>query len=345
MYNSFASDNVSSACPEVMEAVVAANDGIATSYSEDSYSLNLETQFSKLFETDVKVFPVVSGTASNALALAALTPSYGKVFCHVMSHINTDECAAPEFFTAGAKLIPLFDENGKVTPAELSAAVRGIGNVHSAQPATVSLTQSCETGTVYQLDEITAITETARSHGLNVHMDGARFANGLVSLNTSPAEMTWKAGVDVLSFGGTKNGCLAAEAVIFFNPDLVGAFPFLRKRSGHLLSKMRFISAQLEAYLSNDVWLRNARNANAMAALLSEGLASIEGIKLAYPTQSNEVFAQLPQKVIDRLNNAGFKVTEGELDETAPPRFVTAWNTTADEVSQLLTAAEKAAVE
>ena len=275
--NSFASDNVTSVCPEVMDAVVEANTGIATSHAKDDYSINLETRFSELFEKDVKVFPVVSGTAANALALAALTPSYGKVFCHEMSHINTDECAAPEFFTGGAKLVPISSDNGKITPDNLTSVIRGTGNVHTAQPATVSLTQSCETGTVYQLDEIAALTDAARAHGLNVHMDGARFANGLISLNTSMAEMTWKSGIDVLSFGGTKNGCLAAEAVIFFKPELVQSFPFLHKRSGHLLSKMRFVSAQLEAYISNNVWLRNAQHANAMAARLSKGLAAIDG--------------------------------------------------------------------
>lgn len=165
----------------------------------------------------------------------------------------------------------------KLHPINLTSVVRGTGNVHAAQPATVSLTQSCETGTVYQLDEIAALTDAARAHGLNVHMDGARFANGLISLNTSMAEMTWKSGIDVLSFGGTKNGCLAAEAVIFFKPELVQSFPFLHKRSGHLLSKMRFVSAQLEAYISNNVWLRNAQHANAMAARLSKGLAAIDG--------------------------------------------------------------------
>lgn len=342
VYNSFASDNVSSACPEVMDAVVVANVGIATSYAEDSYSVNLESRFAELFETNVKVFPVVSGTASNALALAALTPCYGKVFCHEMSHVNTDECAAPEFFSGGAKLIPMSSDDGKINPEDLATIVRGIGNVHSAQPATLSFSQSCETGTVYQLDEIKALTETARAHGLKIHMDGARFANALVSLDASPAEMTWKSGVDVLSFGGTKNGCLVAEAVIFFKPELVQTFPFLHKRGGHLLSKMRFISAQLEAYISNDVWLRNARNANAMAAHLSEGLSAIDGIELAYPTQSNEVFAHLPQKAIDNLNHAGFKVTESDLDETTPPRFVTSWNTEESEVEHLLEAAATA---
>lgn len=342
-HNSFASDNVAGACPEVMDAVVEANTGIATSYAADIWSKNLHSRFSQLFETDVTVFPVVTGTAANALALAAITPPFGKVFCHPMSHINTDECAAPEFFSGGAKLIPLPSHDGKITPDSLHAAIRGVGNVHSAQPASLSLTQSCETGTVYQVDEIAALTGTAHRYGLGVHMDGARFANGLVSLNVSPAEMTWKAGVDVLSFGGTKNGCLAAEAVVFFNQDLIGSFAFLQKRSGHLLSKMRFVSAQLEAYLSNDVWLRNARHANAMAAHLSAGLARINGIDLAWPTQSNEVFVHMSQATIDALDHVGFKVTEGELDETAPPRFVTAWNTQEHEVELFLAAAKKAA--
>lgn len=342
--NSFASDNTTSACPEIMDALIAVNSGIAKSYGEDECSTRLQRKLSQVFETEVVAYPVVSGTAANALALSALTPSYGKIFCHQMSHINTDECGAPEFFTGGAKLIPIASDNGKITAAALANMIRGAGNVHSAQPATVSITQSCEVGAVYQLDEISAIAQTAHEHGLNVHMDGARFANGLVSLDVSPAEMTWKAGVDVLSLGGTKNGCIAAEAVVFFKPELVQAFPFLHKRSGQLLSKMRFISAQLEAYLSKNVWLRNARHANAMAARLSQGLTAIDGIELAYPTESNEIFVHLSREVIKSMNAAGFIVTEGELDETAPPRFVTAWNTEESEVDALL-AAVKAAVD
>ena len=285
---------------------------------------------------------MVSGTAANALALAALTPSYGKIFCHEMSHINTDECGAPEFFTSGAKLVSMPSADGKITVAMLEKMIRGVGNVHSAQPATVSITQSCEVGGLYQLDEISTISKTAHQHGLNVHMDGARFANAIVSLGVTPAEMTWKSGVDVLSFGGTKNGCLAAEAVIFFKPELVKSFPFLHKRAGQLLSKMRFISAQLHAYLSDDVWLHNAHHANAMAARLSQGIAAISSVELAYPVQANELFVDIPRDVINRLNQAGFMVTEGELDETAPPRFVTAWNTTENEVDELLEAIKAA---
>ncbi len=334
--NSFASDNISSACPEVMDAVVAANGGNAESYGQDRHTVRLESTLSQFFETPVKVFPVVSGTAANALALSVLTPQYGKVFCHEMSHINTDECAAPEFFTGGAKLVPIAGVDGKIAPVALSRCIRGKGNVHAAQPAVLSMTQSCEVGTVYQLDEIAALAKTAHDHGLHVHMDGARFANALVAINASPAEMTWKSAIDVLSLGATKNGCLAAEAVVFFKPELADRFAFLHKRAGQLLSKMRFVSAQLEAYISNDIWHRNAEHANAMAARLSQGLAALPGITLEYPTHSNEVFANIPRPVIERLAERGVKVTEGELDETAPPRFVTAWDSNIEDVDRLL---------
>jgi len=331
----FSSDNVTGACPEVMDAIVAANEGIVESYGNDKWSTNLQKKLSEIFETDVVVFPVVSGTAANALALSVLSPAFGKIYCNELSHINTDECGAPEFFSGGAKLVTMSSEDGKINAKDLSQNIRGTGIVHLAQPAAVSITQACETGTVYQLEEIKSIAETAHEHGLKVHMDGARFANAIVSLNVSPAEMTWKSGVDVLSFGGTKNGCLTAEAVVFFKPKLVGNFPYLHKRSGQLLSKMRFISAQLEAYISNDVWLRNARNANSMAKLLSEGFAKFPDIKLAYTTQSNEVFVHLPSSIIDLLNAKGYNVSEDELDGKSV-RFVTAWNTVSDDIDKLI---------
>jgi len=331
----FSSDNVTGACPEVMDAIVAANDGIVESYGNDKWSLNLQKKLSEIFETDVVVFPVVSGTAANALALSVLSPVFGKIFCNELSHINTDECGAPEFFSGGAKLVTMTSDDGKINAKDLGHNIRGTGNVHLSQPAAVSITQACETGTVYQLEEIKSIAETAHEHGLKVHMDGARFANAIVSLDVSPAEMTWKSGIDVLSFGGTKNGCLTAEAVVFFKPELVGNFPYLHKRSGQLLSKMRFVSAQLEAYISNDVWLRNARNANAMAKLLSEGFAKFPDIKLAYTTQSNEVFVHLPSSIIDLLNAEGYNVSEDELDGKSV-RFVTAWNTVSDDIDKLI---------
>ena len=331
----FASDNVTSACPEVMDAVIAANSGIAGSYGDDEWSLALKNRLSEIFETEVEVFLAVTGTASNALALSALAPVFGKIYCHELSHINTDECGAPELFTGGAKLIPMRSSNGRIDAVDLAETIRGSGNVHVTQPSVVSVTMSCETGTVYQLDEIKAISKIAHDNKMSMHMDGARFANALVSLDVSPAEMTWKSGVDVLTLGGTKNGCLAAEAVVFFKPEMVGNFPFLHKRSGQLLSKMRFISSQLEAYLTNDVWLRNARHANAMAKILSEGLNSFANIKLAYPTQSNEVFVHLPRDVIDYLNSAGYDINEEELDGKAV-RFVTAWNSEVKDINDLL---------
>ena len=331
----FASDNVTSACPEVMDAVIAANSGIAGSYGDDEWSLALKNRLSEIFETEVEVFLAVTGTASNALALSALAPVFGKIYCHELSHINTDECGAPELFTGGAKLIPMRSSNGRIDAIDLAETIRGSGNVHVTQPSVVSVTMSCETGTVYQLDEIKAISKIAHDNKMSMHMDGARFANALVSLDVSPAEMTWKSGVDVLTLGGTKNGCLAAEAVVFFKPEMVGNFPFLHKRSGQLLSKMRFISSQLEAYLTNDVWLRNARHANAMAKILSEGLNSFANIKLAYPTQSNEVFVHLPRDVIDYLNSSGYDINEEELDGKAV-RFVTAWNSELKDINDLL---------
>ena len=336
----FTSDNVTCACPEVLDAVVASNAGVSASYGDDEWSSRLQTKISEIFETDVVVFPTVTGTASNALALSALTPSFGKIYCHELSHINTDECGAPEFFTGGAKLVSMRGNNGRLTASNLAATIHGTGNVHHAQPATVSMTQACETGTVYQVDEILEISETAHDRGLSVHMDGARFANALVTLGVSPAEMTWKSGVDVLSFGGTKNGCIAAEAVIFFKPNMVKSFPYLHKRSGQLLSKMRFISTQLEAYLSNDVWLKNARNANTMACLISQGLSILPAVELAYPTQSNEVFVRLPEQMKKQLNSEGYDVNEDELDGSAA-RFVAAWDTELTDVAKLLAVAAR----
>ena len=335
--NNFASDNVSCACSEVMEALARANIGTAPSYGEDPWTTGLCARLSEIFETPVTAFPVTTGTAANALALSALTPSFGKIFCHELSHINTDECGAPEMFTGGAKLIDMRGTDGRISADTLEQAIYGRGNVHHAQPSAVSITQACESGTVYPLDEIKAITSVARAHQLPVHMDGARFANALVTLGITPAQMTWQAGIDVLSFGGTKNGCLAAEVVIFFKPELVGDFPFLQKRAGQLLSKSRFISAQFEGYLVDDVWLRNARQANTMAQRLSRGLDALPGIELAYPTQSNEVFVRMPRSLIKALAQQGIKVNDEELDGKAM-RFVTAWDTSEAEVDDLLMA-------
>ena len=331
----FASDNVAGACPEVLEALLKANEGDSAPYGNDDYSKSLQKKFSEIFEKEVIVYPIASGTAANALALATMTPVFGNIYCHKLAHINTDECGAPEFYTGGAKLIPLVGVDGKIVPEELEQNISGVGIVHHTQPSSVSITQVCETGEVYELDEIKEITKVAHNHNLNMHMDGARFANALVSLNCTPAEMTWKSGIDVLSFGATKNGCIAAEAIIFFKPELVGNLSFLMKRAGHLLSKMRFVSAQLEAYISNNVWLDNAKNANEMGKKLSEGLIKHSNIKLAYPTQANEVFAKFPREVIEHLNSEGYKMNEDELDGQAA-RLVAAWNTKISDVESFL---------
>ena len=331
----FASDNVAGACPEVLDAVIKANEGDSTPYGNDQISTELQDKFSEIFEKEVIVFPTASGTAANALALSTMTPSFGNIYCHKLSHINTDECGAPEFYTGGGKLVTLQGVKGKITANELDESITGAGIVHHTQPSSVSITQVCETGEVYQLDEIKKISDVTHKHNLNMHMDGARFANALVSLDCSPAEMTWKSGIDVLSFGATKNGCIAAEAIIFFKKDLVGNVAFLMKRAGHLLSKMRFVSAQLDAYITNDVWLKNARRANDMGKRLSEGLNNYSDINLSYPTEANEVFATFPRNKIEHLNSEGYTINEDEWDGKAV-RLVAAWNTKDNDVDEFL---------
>ncbi|WP_415272119.1 low specificity L-threonine aldolase [Candidatus Pelagibacter sp. Uisw_121] len=331
----FASDNVVGACPEVLEAILKANDGDRAPYGDDEISKNLQDKFSEIFEKEVIVFPTSSGTAANALALSTMTPSFGNIYCHKLSHINVDECGAPEFYTGGAKLVNLNGINGKITAEELNKSISGKGVVHHTQPSSVSITQLCETGEAYELDEVKKISEIAHNHKLNMHMDGARFANALVSLDCSPAEMTWKSGIDVLSFGATKNGCLAAEAIIFFKPELVGNLPFLMKRAGHLLSKMSFVSAQLDAYITNEVWLRNAKHANAMGKKLSQGLDQHKNIELAYPTAANEIFVKIPKDIIDQLNSEGYTINDDEWDGKAV-RLVTAWNTSLSDIETFL---------
>jgi len=265
----FRSDNVTGVAPEILAALAAANAGSAAAYGEDAVTKRLAQRFAALFEHAVEVFPVATGTAANALALATLVPSWGVIYCHEAAHIQVDECGAPEFFAGGAKLLPLAGDDAKLRPEVVERAIGGQGVVHHAQPAAISISEATEAGTLYRPEEIAALGALARRHGLALHMDGARFANAVAALGCSPAELSWRAGVDALSFGATKNGALAAEAVIFFDPAKVKGFAYRRKRGGHLLSKMRFLSAQLEAYLADDLWLANARHANAMAARLA----------------------------------------------------------------------------
>ncbi len=334
----FCSDNVTGVSPEIMAAVNAANEGAAMPYGQDECSQRLETQFSELFETDVAVFPVATGSAANALALSVMTPPFGAIYCHAESHINADECGAPEFYTGGAKLVTLPGSDGKIQAADLAMtlAKAGAGVVHHVQPAAVSITQATEAGTLYSTDEIQQIAQVTHAHSLKLHMDGARFANAVVSLGCAPADITWRAGVDVLSFGATKNGAMAAEAAVFFNRDLADTFSYRRKRSGHLFSKMRFLSAQLEAYITDDLWLRNAAHANQMAAKLAEGLASLPGVKLCYPIEANEIFIQLPDQVIEGLLADGFQFYRWEGEASTTIRLVTAFNTRVEFVMALI---------
>ncbi|WP_373744640.1 threonine aldolase family protein, partial [Achromobacter insuavis] len=262
----FASDNTAGASPQILAALLRANEGQAAAYGADDITLRVERRLAEIFERDVDVLLVPTGTAANSLALAALTPPWGSVLCHAHSHIANDECGAPQFYSGGARLALLDGAASKLDPARLAVeARRKAGDVHSMPPACVSITQATETGSVYTLDEIQALGAVCRDAGLPLHMDGARFANALVSLGCTPAEMTWKAGVAALSFGATKNGVLGAEAIVLFEPGRATELAYRRKRGGHLFSKMRLLSAQMEAYLADDLWLANARQANAMA--------------------------------------------------------------------------------
>jgi threonine aldolase len=333
----FRSDNTAGIAPAILEALRAANHGTAPSYGADAITERVERRLAEIFEHEVAVFPVATGTAANALALATLTPPWGVIYAHEDAHVHVDECGAPEFYSGGAKLIPLAGRDGKIAAGDLAALLPGgKGVVHHAQPAAVSLTQATEAGTVYRPQEIAAIAEVARRHGLGLHLDGARFANALVHLGGSAAAISWRAGVDVVSFGATKNGALAAEAVIFFDRRRAEEFAFRRKRAGHLFSKMRFLSVQLDAYLADDLWLANARAANARAAQLGAGLAALPGARLRHPVEANEVFVELTDRVIRALEDEGFGFYRWMDANSLCIRLVTAFDTVAEDVDRFL---------
>ena len=345
----FTSDNITPVCEEVLAAINAANAGNVSSYGGDPYTQRLTQKVAEVFETDAVVFPVTTGTAANALSLAQLVPPFGAVYCHETAHIVTDECGAPEFFVGGAKLIGLASADGRIRPEQIEAGVAFATDmgVHHVKPAAVSLTQATEFGTVYSPSDVAAIAATARAAGLALHMDGARFANAVAHLGCSPAQLTWKSGVQVLSYGATKNGALCAEAVVFFDKDLARDFDRRRKQAGHLWSKMRFVSAQLLASFENELWLRNARHANGMATKLSQGMAALRGVRLLQPVQANEIFASLPERMATALESAGFgfyrwplcPVNAGEV----PIRLVCSYATREVEVDALVQAAAKLA--
>jgi threonine aldolase len=342
----FNSDNVAPACEAVIAALSAANLGAAASYGADDWTARLQSMASHLFETEVSVFPVTTGTAANSLALSHLVPPFGAIYCYEAAHIVTDECGAPEFFSGGAKLIGFPAADGKIRPEQLKAAIAFAEDmgVHHVKPAAVSLTQATEWGTVYSLGELAAITAVAKHHRLPVHMDGARFANALVHLNCSPAEATWKRGVDVLSLGATKNGALCAEAVVFFDPVMAGEFARRRKRAGHLWSKMRFLSAQLLAYLDEGLWLQNARHANAMATTMAQALKTVAGSRLLHPVEANELFVALPEATVAHLEKLGFQFYRWPLSQPQSGvaiRLVTSYATSSADVDEFIGAAQR----
>lgn len=335
----FRSDNTRGAAAEVLAALSAANAGRRDSYGEDDQTRQVEAHLKEIFETDLAAFLVATGTAANSLGLAVLTPPWGVIYCHEEAHIAVDECGAPEFYTGGAKLVTLPGADGRISAAQLAALMpAGRGFVHRAQPAAVSLTQATEAGTCYRPAQIGAIAEVARRNALHLHMDGARFANALLFLGVSPAELTWRAGVEVLTFGVSKNGALAAEVVILFDKRLAAEFAFRRKRAGQLISKGRLLSGQLEGYLRDGLWLKLAAHANAMAQQLSEGLSGLPGVRLVHPTEANEVFVQLPEAVIQALSAAGFQFYRWPEDDSTTLRLVTAFDTSPQEVAALIAA-------
>jgi threonine aldolase len=302
----FASDNAAGIAPPILEAITAANAGFTLGYGQDDLTARVSRRFCEVFEREVAVLLVPTGTAANALALAHLSPPWGAVLCHAESHVITDECGAPEFFGGGLKLIGLPGTAGKISAETLRQALADgpWGGPHHVSASVLSLTQASEAGTVYRAEEVRALADMAHAQGLAVHMDGARFANALARMNVSPAQATWKAGVDVLSLGATKGGALAAEAVVFFEPQRAANMGERRKRGGHLVSKHRFIAAQFDAFFTDDLWLRLARHANAQADRLAARLTAAGRVPV-WPVEANEVFVILPRRVDQRLKAAG----------------------------------------
>ena len=305
----YRSDNTGRAAPEILDALVRANTGTALGYGADEWTARLQDRFSELFETRVRVFPVATGTAANALSLAATSPSWGLVYCSELAHINTSEANAAGFFGGGLKLMPVAGTYGRIDPAALRDALAAVqpGQLHRGQPAAVNLTQASDLGAVYRIDDIAAIADTAKARGLKVHMDGARFANALARLNCRPADMSWRAGVDILSFGATKNGGALCDAIVVFNPELTDGLAVQLRRAGQVWSKMRFASAQLMAYIENGLWLSLARASNTAAARIAAGIEALPGLRLVAPVEANEIFLEITAAVMDALERDGFQ--------------------------------------
>lgn len=349
----FASDNTAAIAPEILQGIGRVSEGFALGYGNDDLTQKVARRIGDIFGREAAVFLVSTGTAANALSLAQVTPPWGAVLCHAESHIATDECGAPEFFGDGLKLIGLGGEGGKLTPDAVAAAIEKYSGhrPHQVNAASLSLTQATEAGTVYRIEEIAALSELAHGRGLKVHMDGARFANALVGLNATPAQATWEAGIDVLSFGATKGGALAAEAMVFFDPKIADTMHERRKRGGHLLSKHRFLAAQFDAFLADDCWLRLARHANGLAQKLGAGLAAA-GFPPVWPVEANLVFVILPKRIEAKLKAAGASYYARNSDSLPAGRtighdevllrLVTSFATRPDEVDRFVEIVRKA---
>lgn len=346
----FASDNTGPVHPKVMAALAKANEGYAMGYGADPLMAEVTARIREIFEApEAEVFLVATGTAANVLSLGTLAKPYETVFCSSTAHIHEDECNAPEFYTSGAKLTLVPAPDGKMSPEALRLSIEGEENrgVHGPKRGPVSITNVTERGTVYSVAEITALAKVAKDYGLAVHLDGARFSNALVTTNASPAEMTWKAGIDVLSFGGTKNGLMGVEAVVFFRPELAEGFAYRRKRGAHLFSKHRFLSAQMAAYLEDGLWLETARAANAANARLVAGLKSVAGLSYLYEPQANMGFAEWPRAIHRKLFAAGaeYHLVRGALEGDDPTeklaaRLVCDWSISEADIDRFVSLAK-----
>lgn len=331
--NCFASDNYAGICPEAWQAMQEANTGFASSYGDDPWTARACASIRDIFETDCEVFFVFNGTAANSLALASLCRSYHSIICHESAHVETDECGAAEFFSNGTKILLVGGENGKVSLDEIEHTVKKRSDIHYPKPKVISITQSTELGTVYKPDEIRAVGALAKSLDLKLHMDGARFANAVAALNVSPKDITWKAGVDVLCFGGTKNGMAVSEAVVFFDKDLAREFDYRCKQAGQLASKMRFLSAPWTGLLDSGAWLKNAFHANSCAAMLEAKLSKIAGISIKFPREANAVFIEMPPLIAEKLKDLGWKFYT--FIGAGGARILCSWETTKEEIEAL----------
>jgi threonine aldolase len=335
----FRSDNVAPVAPEIMAALVETNRGTDASYGADHTTERARQAFAALFETELWMQPAATGTAANALCLSVIAPPFGAIYCSATAHISDSECGAGEFFTGGAKIVQLPAKHGKIDPAALEQALAtaGKGQQHKVQPAALSITEANERGVVYSVNEVRKLAAIAKAHGLKVHMDGTRFANAIAALGCSPADLTWRAGVDILSFGATKNGAMGAEAVIVFRRELAAELGFRARRAGQVFSKMRYVSTQLEAMLRDGLWLRLAGQANRMGARLAAGLAGVPGVTLLDPAEINEIFCIMPQGLIESLKEDGFGLADRGGGQV---RFVTAFTMQPADIDFLIAAAQ-----